>query len=505
VNEKEMRARLDAIDERLPQCRSELLALADGDLGDTEAARFDELETEHKTLTDEREQLAARLAKIDQVRETARAATAAAEQAGNDDGERNRSAGGRGIETDGGRSRAVRLDPFENLDAVRTNMVGQSDLRARALNAIEQVASDVFADGQRQRATELVERADRHGRIARHILMTGSDAYARAFSAILEGVPAYQLHGDEAEALRQAGEFQRASMAEGSDATGGFLVPFFLDPTVMLQNAGSTNPFRQISRVETITGPTWRGISTAGVSTQWLAEGTEIPSESNPTFAQPEIDLFKASAYLTASFEVTQDTNVVSQLGMLLSDAKDQMEATAHAVGTGSGQPQGVVTGVAAVAGSVIADSTSGSAAYVAADVYNLKAALPPRYRSNSSWVANEAILLKTRQFASGTGPQHAFWADFGMATPSQLLGRPVYESSAMDSTVADTKQILLVGDFQKGFIIVDRLGMTVQYEPLVMGPNRRPTGQVGWFAHWRTGAGVVNADAFRLLKIAAT
>jgi HK97 family phage major capsid protein len=154
------------------------------------------------------------------------------------------------------------------------------------------------------------------------------------------------------------------------------------------------------------------------------------------------------------------------------------------------------------VGGSVI--SAAGTAlAYAAADVYALKGALPPRYRPNASWVANEQILLLTRQFASGTGPQHAFWADFGMATPSQLLGRPVYESSAMGGTpLVDAEKILLCGDFKNGFCIVDRIGMTVQYEPLVIGTNRMPTGEVGWFAHWRVGSGVLNADAFRLLKV---
>jgi HK97 family phage major capsid protein len=494
-----MRARVEEIDARLPDINTELLTLADSDLGETEAARFDALETEHTTLTEERAPLAARLAQIDRVRETARTATAAAEQAGNE--ERVRSAGGRGIESGGGSSRAVRLDPFENLDAIRANAISHSDLRARALNAIEQVADEVFTDGQRQRATELVQRSDRHGRIARHMLLTGSEAYTRAFGRILEGAQPWQLEPEEVDALRIA-ESHRASMSEASGSTGSYLVPFYLDPTVFLTNASSTNPFRQMSRVESITGNAWHGVSSAGVVATWLAEAAEATNNS-PSFAQPTVNVFKAGAYLQASFEVTQDTNVVSQIGMMLQDAKDNLEATAFAVGTGSTQPTGVVTAVAAVGGSVITDSTVGSAAYAAADVYNLKAALPPRHRPNASWVANEAILLKTRQFASGTGPQHAFWADFGMATPSQLLGRPVYESSAMDSTVADTSKILLVGDF-RNYLIVDRIGMTVAYEPLVMGPNRMPTGEVGWFANWRVGGNVLNADAFRLLKLAA-
>jgi HK97 family phage major capsid protein len=498
MNEKEMRARLAEIDERLPQCRNEALTLTEADLGEEEATRFDELVAENKTLAAEREQLAARLAKIDEIRETARNATT--EQVGNDDDERVRSAGGRGVETDGGgRSRATRLDPFEGIDYDRSLHAPANDLRARALNAVEQERSHVFDDAAREKVTGLLDRGDKHGRIARHVLLTGSPAYQRAFEMVLEGRQPYQLPEPEMTALRETEEYQRAGMNEGTNSQGGFLVPFYLDPTVMLQNSGSTNPFRQISRVETITTNTWRGLSTAGVSASWLAESTQA-SRVDPAFAQPTIPAFKAAAYLQASFEVTQDTNIASQVGMLLQDAKDQLEATAFAVGSGTGQPKGVVTAVAAVSGSVINTSATGTV-YGAPDVYALAGAIPPRYRSNTSWLASNNIYLLTRQFATGTGPQSAFWADLGMNTPAQLLGRPIYESSAMDSTIAATKNVLMLGDFSN-YLIVDRIGMTVQYNPLVIGSSQMPTGEVGWFAHWRVGADCINPAAFRLLKV---
>lgn len=499
MNEAQMRARVEEIDARLPQCRSELLTLADGDLGETEATRFDELEGEHKTLTEERETLSARLAKIDEVRETARNA-AAAEQVGNDD-ERARSAVGRGVETDGSRSRSrtVRLDPFEGIDYNRSLHTPATDLRARALNAVEQERSHVFGDDAREKVIGLLERGDKHGRIARHVLMTGSPAYQRAFEMVLEGRQPYQLPAEELDALREAEEYQRAGMNEGTNSQGGYLVPFYLDPTVMLQNAGSTNPFRQISRVETITTNTWRGLTTAGVSASWLAESTQT-SRVDPAFTQPTIPVYKAAAYLQASFEVTEDTNIASQVGVILQDAKDQLEATAFATGSGTGQPKGVITAVAAVSGSVINTAGSGTV-YTAADVYALAGAIPPRYRPNTSWLASNNIYLLTRQFATGTGPQSAFWADLGMNTPAQLLGRPIYESSAMDSTIAATKNVLMLGDFSN-YLIVDRIGMTVQYNPLVVGSSQMPTGEVGWFAHWRVGADCINPAAFRLLKV---
>lgn len=464
------RDRITEIDARLEEVRTELLQLADADMDETQAARFDELEAEHRTLTEEREPLARRAEAIDRVRANA--------------------AGG----VNGGRDVQIqtRRDPFEDLDTVRAGGVAAADLRARALTAIEQTP-DYAGDDARENATRLIQRGDRHGRIARHMLLTGSDAYQRAFEAVLGGMQPWQLTGEEADAMRAAMSL--------TDANGGYLAPFFIDPTIILTNDGRTNPFRAISRVTSIATDEWHGITSAGVQATWTAEAAAA-TESNPAFDQPTIKPEKATAWLTGSLEVTEDTNIGAQVGMLLADARDQLEAEAFAVGDGSGKPKGVVTAVGAVAGSVVTTATL--ATYAVEDVYALKAAVKPRFRPNASWVASDAIQLATRQFGTANN-YHAFWADLGMDTPPTLLGRPVYESSEMAGAEAAAQTsgalILLVGDFSR-YLIVDRIGMTVQYDPLLKNSSGVPTGQVGWYAHWRVGADVVDANAFRVLKV---
>ena len=61
---------------------------------------------------------------------------------------------------------------------------------------------------------------------------------------------------------------------------------------------------------------------------------------------------------------------------------------------------------------------------------------------------------------------------------------------------------ILLFGDVSQ-YRIVDRVGLVMLYNPMVMGSaNQRPTGQAGWFGYWRVGADVQTSNGFRLLKI---
>jgi HK97 family phage major capsid protein len=73
-------------------------------------------------------------------------------------------------------------------------------------------------------------------------------------------------------------------------------------------------------------------------------------------------------------------------------------------------------------------------------------------------------------------------------------------QSSLSTATASSSDDVVVLGDF-KNYYVVDRIGMSVAYNPLVIGANRRPTGEVGWFAMWRVGGDCVNADAFRMLR----
>jgi HK97 family phage major capsid protein len=289
----------------------------------------------------------------------------------------------------------------------------------------------------------------------------------------------------------------RAAMSL-TDANGGYLVPFTLDPTVILTNAGVANPFRAISTIKTIATDSWNGVTSAGVSAEWTAEGVEA-ADATPTFGQPTITPKKADAWVFGSYEVLADSGFASELGRLLADAKDRLEAAAFATAnTGATIPRGVVAAVAAVTASIV--TAAATNAFAVGDVYNTSDALRPRDAAQASWVGNKKIFSLTRRFDTAGGS--AFWANLGMGVPNQLLGQPVYEASAMTGVVSTGANILLAGNFAE-YYIVDRVGMSVIYDPMVKSTgNGRPTGQGGWYAFWRVGADAVDPSAFRLLQL---
>lgn len=52
------------------------------------------------------------------------------------------------------------------------------------------------------------------------------------------------------------------------------------------------------------------------------------------------------------------------------------------------------------------------------------------------------------------------------------------------------------------GYKIVDRLGLSAEIIPHMLGTNRLPLGVRGMYCYWRTGAAVVAQNALRYLEV---
>lgn len=369
-----------------------------------------------------------------------------------------------------------------------------TEYRSRALSAIEKMPA--ANDKVRAAATELIERWDTEdGKLSKLCLALSEPTYMRAWAKLAKAPLAPDLDEAERKAVTRVTSYARAMSL--TDAAGGYLVPFQLDPTVIITANGSLNEIRRASRQVIATGDIWYGVSSGAVTWSYDAEATEV-SDDSPTFAQPNIPIYKAAGFVPISIEAFQDeANVTQEVGRLLAFGKDVLEAQAFTTGTGSGQPTGIVTALTGGA-SVVA----GGATFDISDVYKLQGALPARYRSQASWLGSNLVYNQVRQFAETDG--HAMWSHLGDGRPAQLLGRPILESENMagDLTVAaSTHHALVFGDFQN-YVIADRIGMTVEFVPHLFGNNNRPTGQRGWYAYVRHGADSVNDGAFRMLDV---
>lgn len=294
---------------------------------------------------------------------------------------------------------------------------------------------------------------------------------------------------------------ERTALSTVTNANGAYLLPTHLDPTVILTNDGSSNVIRQIARKVTLTdGKVWNGVSSAGVTASFDAELAEV-SDDSPTFAAPAVTVHRAQALVQASEQALEDLlGLQGDVLMMFADARDRLEGSVFATGTGSNQPYGIFTALDASSPSVEIVSTT-AATIGEVDIHAMYDAVPQRWRGRGSWLMNPIWNLAIKRL--GTAVSSAYSGDLTMPVTDRILGRPVYESDDAPETTTTTAldQRIVYGDFSN-YLIVDKPGsMTVSFIPhLFNTSNNLPDGRVAWYARWRVGADSVNDAAFSLL-----
>jgi HK97 family phage major capsid protein len=387
----------------------------------------------------------------------------------------------------------------------------RDDRRSDAMCALDDAVRD---ERLGTRGAELVEDLMRTGPTMaqtwtqRWAAATGAPEYERAFAKLVANPTQGHLEWTESEAsaYRRVAEVQGEQRAMSTtDSAGGYMIPLTLDPAVLLTSSGSINPLRQISPVVQTVTDTWQGVTSAGVVAEWISANSEV-ADASPTLGSPSIPVYKGDAFVPFSFEVQGDAlNFMGELSKLLMDGAEQLNATAYTTGSGSGQPTGIITSLVGSAGTVPLITPATPETLVAGDVYALQNSLPPRFQPNAKWTANLSIINSLRQFETTNG---ALKFPALQDNPAMLLSRTMYENSNMDGTLdaaATANNYLLLYGAMENFVIVDRIGSTLELVPHLVGSNRRPTGQLGALLWFRTGSNVVVPQAFRLLNIATT
>lgn len=346
-----------------------------------------------------------------------------------------------------------------------------------------------------------VENVSERSAAESYIRTAGSPAYLRAFSRLLaDPSRGHQLWTEEERQAYQAAAEVRTAL---SLTTGQDLLPLSLDPTINVTNGGFATGIRSLARtVQTVTN-SHRMITSAGVTAEWKTELVEA-ADATPSVSELDIPVHLADAYAVVSYELAADAagDLFQQLQNTLFDGWANLTNQSYVTGTGSGQAKGFITSVSAVPGSVV--TGTGTEAVVSADVFNLQAALPPRWQNDASWAMSLPVANALRQLTTPNGSLE--FPELRNSNPS-LLGRPVAivsEMATINPAVTATDYVIAYGDFDE-FVIVDRLGMSIELIPNVIGANQRPIGARGILLFGMTGSDVLIPNAFRLLSVATT
>jgi len=315
---------------------------------------------------------------------------------------------------------------------------------------------------------------------------------------------AYVRAGD-VDGLRQ---IETKAMSVGSNADGGYLVPVELEHAIN-QRVMAISPIRSIASVREISGNVYKKpFMTAGPATGWVGETDARTQTTSATFdalSFPAMELYAmpaATATLLDDSAVDLDQWIASEVELVFA----MQEGAAFVAGDGVNKPKGFLsyTTVANASWSwgnlgYIASGAAGAfAASNPSDVlidliYSLKAG----YRQNGSFVMNRKTQATIRKFKDSTGAY--LWQP-----PAQAGGRatlmtfPLVEAEDMPDIAANALA-LAFGDFQRGYLIVDRLGVRVLRDPYSAKPY------VLFYTTKRVGGGVQDFDAIKVLKFAVS
>jgi HK97 family phage major capsid protein len=325
----------------------------------------------------------------------------------------------------------------------------------------------------------------------------GSPEHKAAFNA-------YVRSGDNAN-LR-ALEFKALSI--GSNADGGFLVPPEIE-TQIGQRLIAISPIRSIAAVRTISSNVYKKpFVTTGPTVGWVGETDARAQMGSPTLDELSFPAMELYAMPAATATLLEDS-AVSIDGWLAQEVEQvfaAQEGAAFVVGDGNNKPKGflshnVIANDSWSWGNVGYIATGAAGAFPASNstdmLVDLIYAVKAGYRQNGVFVMNRKTQSTIRKFKDATG--NYLWQPPAIANgKATLMTFPVVEAEDMPDIAADSFSIAF-GDFNRGYLVVDRAGITVLRDPYTAKPY------VLFYTTKRVGGGVQDYDAIKLLKFAVS
>lgn len=311
----------------------------------------------------------------------------------------------------------------------------------------------------------------------------------------------HYMRSGEAAGLK-ALEAKALSRSSGPD--GGYLVPIPAEREI-LRRLAKLSPIRAIASVREISGASLRrAFSTTGPAAGWATETDPRPQTNNQQIADMNFPAMELYAMPAATQSLLDDA--VVDIEQWIADevqvAFAEQEGAAFVNGDGVNKPRGFLnyTTVADTSwswGNIGYVTTGVSGAFAATNpsdaLFNLVYALRAGYRQNGKFVMGRRAQSLVRQFKMTTGDY--IWAPPATVDgAASLMNFPVVEAEDMPDPGANSLSVAF-GDFERGYVVVDRVGIRVLRDPYSAKPY------VLFYTTKRVGGGVQNFEAIKLLK----
>ncbi len=319
------------------------------------------------------------------------------------------------------------------------------------------------------------------------------EVYTKAFMKHL-------AHGDKADITKAV-----KALEAGTDSEGGYAVPEVLNSTMIVPMRN-----KSILRLAGANVIPVRGTNSFktnkigfGAANDLVAEEGSF-SENDPSLGQVEHVPYKNGHITKHSDELDEDSAWDVYNTMIAPNTSVVMSARENiwfTTGTGSGQPQGIITGAA---NGVTADATS---AVTVDELIDLQESVDDLYQDGCVWMFNQTTRAALRKLAASD--DRLLWNEGNIAAgiPQTLFGRPVRINNNVADMGASAKPILY-GNLAYYFILdfgvsEDGNGSGIRYKRL--NELYAGNGQVGHRFYRRVDGKVMLDEAIKVITMAAS
>ncbi len=386
------------------------------------------------------------------------------------------------------------MHAFEEFKSANDDRLSQLETRVGAdVITVEKVDRINAAIDDQKRALDAFVTKSLRPPLGGETRKLASPEHAAAFDA-------YVRKGDERGLMRI--EEKAYNITAGAD--GGFLVP----PEVAAdigKRLAKISPIRSIATVRQVSASVLKKpFSLTGPATGWVAEAAVRPTTNSGTLSElqfPTMELYAMPAATAALLDdsiVDMDSWIASEVETAFAEQENQ----AFVTGDGVAKPRGFLDypNVAEAVwawGSLGQISTGVSGAFPASNpsdiLMELMYALKSGYRQNASWVMSRQTQAAIRKLKDTTG-NYLWTPPAAVGERAMLMGFQLVEAEHMPDISANAKAIAF-GDFQRGYLVVDRVGVRILRDPYSAKPY------VLFYTTKRVGGGVQDFDAIKILK----
>lgn len=286
------------------------------------------------------------------------------------------------------------------------------------------------------------------------------------------------------------------ALAAGTDASGGYTVPEGFSNQLEIAMAAYNSVLDACTIITTNSGADlpWPTVNDTSNEGEQLDENTETAADTDPTFGVVTFGAYTYSSKLVpVSVQLVQDSafDIESLLAQLLGERLGRALATKFTSGTGSSQPNGIVTA------STDSAVTPAVASITRTNIVDVMYTVDSAYRARGAFMIADATEKAIRKLSFGTSDDRPLWqASIKDGAPDTIEGKPYFVNNKMSGPGASATS-LLFGDLKK-YVVRRVKGITlVPFREKYMHKL-----QVAFLAYCRYDADLVDAGTHPIKKL---